>query len=92
MTAANSAGSSSAVLQIEVSSPPSRGPSLLVYQQPKAVYAAGRPVMPNLPHSVGGPIDAFAVSPALPTGLSIDASDGVLSARRKRSAPPPTTR
>lgn len=79
VTAANSAGSSSAVLQIEVSSPPSRGPSLLVYQQPKAVYAAGRPVMPNLPHSVGGPIDAFAVSPALPTGLSIDASDGVLS-------------
>ncbi|MES1265640.1 MAG: kelch repeat-containing protein, partial [Variovorax sp.] len=79
VTAANSAGATSAVLQIEVSSPPTKGPSLLVYEEPKAVYAAGRPVMPNLPHSVGGPIDAFAVSPALPAGLSIDASDGVLS-------------
>ena len=79
VTAANSAGASSAVLQMEVRSPPASAPGLLVYQQPKAVYATGRPVMPNLPHSIGGPIDVFAVSPALPAGLSIDAADGVLS-------------
>ena len=79
VTAANSAGASSAVLQMEVRSPPASAPGLLLYQQPKAVYATGRPVMPNLPHSIGGPIDAFAVSPALPAGLSIDAADGVLS-------------
>ncbi|MDM0032830.1 kelch repeat-containing protein [Variovorax sp. J22P271] len=79
VTAANSAGATSAQLQIEVGNPANRAPGLLVFEQPKAVYAAGRAVMPNLPHSIGGPIDVFVVSPALPAGLSIDAAAGVIA-------------
>ncbi|MDM0053507.1 kelch repeat-containing protein [Variovorax sp. J22R115] len=78
-TASNSAGSTSTVLQIEVRQPPGVAPTSLNYQEPKALYATGKPITPNMPHSTGGPIDAFAVTPTLPLGLSIDASTGVIS-------------
>ena len=79
VTASNSAGSTSTVLQIEVRDPPAVAPTSLRYQEPKALYATGRPITPNLPHSTGGPIDTFIVTPTLPLGLSIDASTGVIS-------------
>ncbi|MDM0029275.1 kelch repeat-containing protein [Variovorax saccharolyticus] len=79
VTASNSAGATSTVLRIEVRDPPTAAPASLSYLEPKAVYTARRPIMPNLPHSTGGPISAFAVAPALPAGLSIDAITGVIS-------------
>ncbi|MGO4393952.1 kelch repeat-containing protein [Variovorax sp. M-6] len=79
VTASNSAGSTSTVLRIEVRAPPRVAPTSLSYQEPKALYATGRPIMPNLPRSTGGPINAFVVTPALPLGLSIDAVTGVIS-------------
>ncbi|RZL94181.1 MAG: hypothetical protein EOP82_05795 [Variovorax sp.] len=78
VTASNSAGSTSTVLQIEIRDQPV-APASLSYQEPKALYATGRPIPPNLPHSTGGAISAFAVTPTLPLGLSIDAATGVIS-------------
>ncbi|SEB26041.1 kelch repeat-containing protein [Variovorax sp. YR216] len=79
VTASNSAGSTSAVLQIEVRDPPLVAPSSLRYQQPNALYATGRPITPNLPSSTGGPITNFFATPSLPLGLSIDTATGVIS-------------
>ncbi|MDM0002628.1 kelch repeat-containing protein [Variovorax sp. J22P240] len=78
-TASNSAGSTSTVLQIEVRDLPAVAPTSLSYQEPRALYTTGRPITPNLPHSTGGPIDTFTVTPTLPLGLSIDAATGVIS-------------
>lgn len=79
VTASNSAGSTSTVLQIEIRNPPAIAPTSLSYQESRALYATGRPITPNLPHSTGGPIDTFTVTPTLPPGLSIDALAGVIS-------------
>ncbi|WP_175545087.1 kelch repeat-containing protein [Variovorax sp. OV329] len=79
VTASNSSGSASTQLQIEVRELPPVAPASLSYQEPTALYATGRPIMPNLPSSTGGPIDAFVVAPTLPPGLSIDAATGVIS-------------
>ncbi|MBB3176354.1 hypothetical protein FHW64_000737 [Variovorax sp. Sphag1AA] len=79
VTASNGAGSTHAVLAIEVRDLPVVAPISLSYQQSAAIYAAGRAVEPNHPHSTGGPITTFAVAPPLPQGLSIDASSGVIA-------------
>ncbi|MEJ8815762.1 kelch repeat-containing protein [Variovorax ureilyticus] len=79
VTASNSAGSTSTVLQIEVRDPPLAAPTSLRYQQASALYATGRPITPNLPSSTGGPITIFFVTPTLPLGLSIDTITGVIS-------------
>lgn len=79
VTASNSAGSTATVLKIEVRDPPTAFPNSLSYQDPRALYATGRPIAPNLPHSTGGPISAFVATPTLPLGLSIDAATGVIS-------------
>jgi len=54
-------------------------PADLVYSDPQAVYAVGVPITPDDPSATGGFIAAFTVSPALPTGLGLDPSTGVIS-------------
>lgn len=79
VTARNSAGSTRAVVRIEIRNPPVAPPASLSYQEPSALYAEGRPTSPNHPHSTGGAISAFSVAPSLPQGLSIDTIAGVIS-------------
>ena len=39
----------------------------------------GTPITPNSPTSTGGAVTAYSVSPALPAGLSLSASTGIIS-------------
>lgn len=54
-------------------------PSGLQYAQPVVVYAVGQAIAPNNPSSTGAPITHYAVSPALPAGLTLDENSGVIS-------------
>jgi hypothetical protein len=54
-------------------------PLSLTYSAGTAVYTMGTSIAPNIPTSAGGTITAYAVSPALPLGLSLNASTGVIS-------------
>lgn len=54
-------------------------PTNLTYSSNPAVYARGVPITPNAPTSGGGTVNGYSVSPALPAGLMLDASSGVIS-------------
>ncbi|WJF90054.1 kelch repeat-containing protein [Paraburkholderia bonniea] len=54
-------------------------PAGLHYTTLNASYAANQPVVPNTPASSGGPIALYAVTPALPPGLTLDATSGIIS-------------
>lgn len=54
-------------------------PLSLSYNAVTAVYTLGVPIAPNSPISTGGIVTAFTVSPALPIGLSLSPSTGVIS-------------
>jgi hypothetical protein len=78
VTATNAAGSTAVNLTIAVTAtllPPSN----LTYSLNPAVYVTGTAVAPNTPSSSGGAVASYSVSPALPAGLSLDASAGVIS-------------
>ena len=76
VTASNSAGSTTATLTITVNDQP---PSGLSYTNGTAVYAIRVPITPNSPTSSGGAVTAYSVSPALPAGLSLSTSTGIIS-------------
>ncbi|WP_442282930.1 kelch repeat-containing protein [Variovorax sp. M-6] len=78
ITASNSAGSSSVILRISVEALPSP-PTALGYRTPSAMYNLGKPITPNLPASVGGPVKSYSVVPELPAGLSLDTTNGAIS-------------
>ncbi|WJF89082.1 kelch repeat-containing protein [Paraburkholderia bonniea] len=54
-------------------------PAGLHYTTLNPSYAANQPIVPNTPASSGGPISRYAVNPALPAGLTLDAITGVIS-------------
>ena len=54
-------------------------PTGLAYSTNPAVYTVGTPIPANNPSHGGGKIDAYSVSPALPDGLNLDASSGVIT-------------
>ncbi|CAE6866835.1 hypothetical protein R75461_08330 [Paraburkholderia nemoris] len=87
VTASNGAGVASTVLQISVAAPPPVAPLSLSYRQSVALYAAGEPILPNLPQSTGGAISTFDVSSALPMGLSINAADGTIAGTPQSTQP-----
>ena len=58
-------------------SPPA--PSTLSYEANPAVYTLGQAIPANRPAWSGGAIAAFSAAPALPGGLVLDASTGVIS-------------
>ena len=45
---------------------------------PAAVYYTGVTVATNTPHTSGGAVDSWAVSPTLPGGLILSAVDGTI--------------
>jgi len=74
--ATNASGSTTAVLNITVHHVP---PSALTYSANPAVYTLRRLITNNLPGSSGGPISSYSVSPALPAGLGLNGTTGVIS-------------
>jgi len=54
-------------------------PTSLKYSQLSASYVSGSPITNNVPTSSGGPVVSYAVSPALPAGLSLNTTTGVIS-------------
>ncbi len=53
-------------------------PSGLAYRHDSALYVLGAPVSPNLPTVTGSDL-SWSVAPALPAGLSLDASTGAIT-------------
>ncbi|MHC4093854.1 MAG: putative Ig domain-containing protein [Planctomycetota bacterium] len=75
VTASNAAGDTSAMVSITVNAAP---PANLSYATP-VNYVTGTTIAPNQPTSTGGPIDSYAISPMLPTGLNFNTSTGIIS-------------
>jgi hypothetical protein len=76
VTASNAGGSAAASLTITVND---EAPVGLAYATSTAVYLRGVAIAPNGPSSGGGAVTSYGVSPALPAGLSLDATTGVLT-------------
>jgi len=76
LSATNAAGTSTSSATVTVGVGP---PSGLSYARNPATYTVGVPIAPNQPTSTGGAIASYAVNPALPPGLSLGASTGVVS-------------
>jgi hypothetical protein len=79
VTAANTGGSTTAVLSITVEPAPTAPPSNLVYFTNPATYTVGLAIAPNTPSSSGGAVVGYTVSPELPVGLSLNLWSGVIS-------------
>jgi hypothetical protein len=76
VTASNAAGSTTATLTITVED---AAPAGLAYTTGTAVYTVGTPIPPNSPTSTGGAVTSYSVNPALPGGLTLSTSTGVIS-------------
>ena len=75
VTAANSAGSTTAELSIVVSPQPPGG---LAYADGTIAATAGIAIVQDVP-AVTGTVSSYSISPALPAGLSINTSTGVIA-------------
>ena len=84
VTASNTGGSTSAALTITVQDIPPAG---LTYAVAQAVYPKGVAITPDTPSSTGGAVVSYAITPALPAGLSLDPSTGILSGIPSAAAP-----
>ncbi len=60
-------------------SPAVQPPSALSYTTATAAYIQQTPITANTPTSSGGAVAAYTVSPALPAGLSLSPTTGVIS-------------
>ncbi|TWG89208.1 galactose oxidase-like protein [Cupriavidus gilardii J11] len=78
VTGNNAAGSTTVTLRIAVKAA-LLAPATLAYSTPVPLYVAGEAIVPNIPTITGGAATAFSVAPALPTGLSINTSTGIIS-------------
>jgi N-acetylneuraminic acid mutarotase len=82
VTGSNAHGVATAYLQIEVTAAVT-APTLLHYKENPASYPVNTDINPNLPHTEGGAVTQFRSSPALPDGLHLDPSTGVISGASK---------
>jgi len=69
-------GSTTATLTITVTD---KAPAALSYAAGTASYTINVPITPNFPTNSGGAVASYSVLPALPTGLSLNTSTGVIS-------------
>jgi hypothetical protein len=76
VTATNSGGSTTASLTLAVNDLPPTG---LSYAFPTSTYTVGTAIAANAPSYSGGLVTLYSASPALPAGLDLNASTGVLS-------------
>jgi Putative Ig domain len=77
ITASNSAGSTTATIQISVSQP-GGPPSGLTYPQTSINATVGTAIETDIP-TVTGTVSSWSVAPALPAGLSLNTSSGAIS-------------
>ena len=76
VTATNSDGSATASISITVNDV---APSALTYSTNPVTYVQGTAITNNSPASNGGAVVSYAVSPALPAGLTLNTTTGVIS-------------
>ncbi|MGO9065972.1 MAG: beta-propeller fold lactonase family protein [Myxococcaceae bacterium] len=76
VTATNSVGSATATVAITVNDVP---PTHLTYSATPVVYTVGAPIANNTPTSSGGAVVSYSVTPALPLGLSLSPTTGIIS-------------
>jgi hypothetical protein len=76
VAASNGGGSAQVVLSITVRPQP---PATVTYPVNPAVYTAAAPITPNTPTTTGGTPSSWSVTPALPAGLALSATTGVIS-------------
>ncbi|MGD0947040.1 MAG: putative Ig domain-containing protein [Candidatus Binatia bacterium] len=76
VTATNASGSTSVTLSITVNDQP---PTALIYSTNPAIYTEGAQIAPDMPTNSGGTAISYAVSPALPAGLSLNTVTGIVS-------------
>ncbi len=67
--------------------PAVQGPTALSYTSGTIVYPIRTPITPNIPTSGGGAVTAYSVSPVLPTGLSLNATTGIISGTPATATP-----
>src|SRR5260370_42626356 len=75
VTAANSAGTTTATVQVVVNAAP---PSNLTYPQTSIVAAVGQAITTDTPN-VTGTVTSYSISPTLPPGLNLSASTGTIT-------------
>ena len=76
ITATNTGGSTDASVRIAVND---IAPLALSYFSNPATYAKDTAITDNTPSSSGGAVVSYAVSPALPAGLTLNTSSGIIS-------------
>lgn len=83
VTAANSGGSTTSSVQIDVKI---ASPSSLAYSVSTIIATIGVAITPDTP-AVSGTVSSYAVSPALPAGLAIDSTSGIISGAPTATSP-----
>ncbi len=58
---------------------PALPPMDLTYSENPATYLVGIPITPNVPSVSGGEVESFVVVPALPAGLTLDPTSGLIT-------------
>ncbi|MDR3675842.1 MAG: tannase/feruloyl esterase family alpha/beta hydrolase [Acidobacteriota bacterium] len=76
VTASNLVGSATATLTLTVND---QSPSGLTYTTGMAVFAVRVPIPPDTPSNTGGTVTSYGVTPALPAGLSLSTSTGIIT-------------
>ena len=76
VTASNSAGGTTAVLSITVND---SAPTGVTYSSPAAIYPRGAAIAANTPSHTGGTPTGYSVEPALPAGLTLSSTSGVIT-------------
>ena len=66
-------------LSLQTAAPIVAAPSALSYSSNPATYTKDTAIMDNMPTSSGGAVVSYAVLPALPAGLTLNTSTGVIS-------------
>ncbi|NKI70683.1 hypothetical protein GN109_14745 [Collimonas pratensis] len=81
VTGSNAHGAATAYVHIEVTAAaiPPMPPTALHYTETAVTYQVNIAIHPNLPHAEGGAVEQYAVSPALPAGLALNAETGAIS-------------
>jgi len=84
VTALNAGGSASAKVSITIIGV---APSI-AYSSPYYAYTAGLPAQTTTPTATGSTVVTWSVSPALPAGLVLGATDGSISGKPTAAAAP----
>ena len=88
ITATNSAGSTTATVQILVN-PGIPAPNSLIYPQSSIVTSVGQAISGDIP-AVTGTVTSYSVAPALPAGLSFNTTSGAITGTATAVSPQTT--